>query len=311
MTPPRSPRLLRSALRSTLLAAAVASPLPLAAQTAAAPAPSVVTCATEAEWNAPQRPFRLYGNTWWVGTRCLGALLVTSDSGHVLVDAGLPTSAAPIRASIEALGFRLADVKLIVNSHAHFDHAGGIAELQRASGAAVAAHPFSARELDAGENVPGDPQYGLPSKFPAVRGARLLRDREVVRVGPLALTAHFTGGHTPGGTTWAWRSCEGDRCLDLVYADSQTPISADGFLYTRSTDYPDAVADFGRGHARLEEIACDVLVTPHPGASRMWERVEGAGRPGAPALVDPEGCRRYAASARQALARRVATEQRR
>jgi metallo-beta-lactamase class B len=308
--------------RLALAALLAASPLPLIAQSpdTAAARRSVPSCDGEREWNTPHAPFRLHGSTYYVGTHCLAALLVTSPAGHVLVDAGLPSTAPLVRASIEALGFRMADVKLIVNSHAHHDHAGGIAELQRASGAMVAASPWSARVLEAGRTLPDDPQHDIAPALPRARRVRVLADGETVRVGPLALTAHWTPGHTPGGTTWTWRSCEGARCLDVVYADSQTPISADGFSFTRGTTYPAALRDFARGHATLERLRCDLLVTPHPSASALWERMaardaggtggSGTGGTGGagPSLVDAEGCRRYAAGARAALARRVATE---
>src|ERR1044071_101762 len=144
-------------------------------------------CEWCAGWNVAQDPFRVFGNTYYVGVAGLGAVLVTSDKGLVLLDGGLPQSAPLIDASIRKLGFRTEDIRLIVNSHAHYDHAGGIGALQRASGATVAA-----------------------------------------RAGGLAVTAHMTPGHTPGSTTWSWRSCEGPRCLDIVYADSLTAVSDDG-----------------------------------------------------------------------------------
>jgi metallo-beta-lactamase class B len=296
-----------------LALALVAGPLSLRAQAPEAAAPSAPTtnCADAADWNTPHQPFRVYGNTYYVGTHCLSAILVTSRDGHVLIDAGLPETASLVRANVETLGFRIADVKLILNSHAHFDHAGGIAAIQRASGAAVAASPASARVLEAGASGADDPQHGVVPPFPAVRSVRVLADGDTVRVGSLALTAHWTPGHTPGGTTWSWSSCEGERCLELVYADSQTPISADGFSFTNSTTYPAALQDFARGHAVLERLRCDILLTPHPGASSLWERVAaqaGRGAGGAPALVDSEGCRQYAATARKQLARRVAAE---
>jgi metallo-beta-lactamase class B len=275
-------------------------------------APPADPCASAAGWNTPQRPFRVHGGTYYVGTRCLSAVLVTSPDGHVLLDAGLPSTAPLVLANVRALGFRLTDVKLILNSHAHFDHAGGIAAVRQASGAAVAASPASARVLEAGASGPDDPQYGALEAFPAVGPVRVLADGETVRVGPTALTARWTPGHTPGGTSWSWTSCEGEgparRCLDLVYADSQTPVSADGFAFSRSRTYPAALRDFARGHATLERLACDVLLTPHPGASQLWERVAArdAGRPDA--LVDRDACRRYAARAREQLARRVAEE---
>jgi len=149
--------------------------------------------------------------------------------------------------------------------------------------------------------------------FAKVPRVRVLRDGEVVKVGTLSLTAHFTGGHTPGGTSWSWRSCEGTQCLDLVYADSQTPVSADDFFYTRSTTYRTGVADFRRGQALLSRLSCDILITPHPAASSLWERLASSDRSASPAgarpaLVDREACRRYASRAAEALEKRIAKE---
>jgi metallo-beta-lactamase class B len=259
-------------------------------------------CASCAEWNAPQRPFRNSGNSWYLGTHGLSAVLITSPRGHVLIDGALPESAPRIAANIRALGFRMRDVKLILNSHAHFDHAGGIAALVRMSGAEVAASEPSAAVLARGASGPDDPQYGLASPFPPVRVARVFADGDTMRVGPNALVAHLTPGHTRGSTTWSWRSCEARRCLEMVYADSQTPVSADGFRYTASAAWPTAVADFERGIGTIEGMRCDLLVTPHPDASGIWERVA------AHRLADSGACRRYAAAARERLARRVADE---
>jgi metallo-beta-lactamase class B len=259
-------------------------------------------CPSCAEWLAPHPPLRIFGNTWYVGTNGLSAILITSPQGHILIDAGLPESAPIIASNIRALGFRVEDVRLIVNSHAHYDHAGGIAELQRASGAEVAASPWSAPVIRAGRSQPGDPQRAIAFAFPPTPVVRTIADGETLRVGTLAVTSHFTPGHTPGGTTWSWRSCEGSVCKDFVYADSQTPVSADGFFFTRSTEYPTAIADFEHSFDVLEHLSCDILVTPHPGVSSLWERVE------AHTLTDTTACKRYAATAREALAKRVATE---
>jgi metallo-beta-lactamase class B len=225
----------------------------------------------------------------------------------VLIDGGLAESAPLIRANVEALGFRIGDVRMILNSHAHFDHAGGIAELQRASGATVWASPRSTPVLAAGKSGPDDPQYGVLSDYAAVRVTKAFAFGDTLRVGTLALVPHATAGHTAGGTTWTWRSCDGARCFDMVYADSQTPVSADGFLFSRSTTYPAVLDDFARGQAALESLPCDILLTPHPGASRMWERVATDGTP-TDSLVDRGACARYARDARQALAQRLARE---
>lgn len=258
-------------------------------------------CASCAEWDAPHAPVKLHGSTYYVGTNGLGALLITSPEGHVLIDGGLPSSAPRILENVRALGFDPADVRLILNSHAHFDHSGGIAALQRASGARVAASEASAPVLEAGNSDASDPQYGLLLDFPPARDVRRFADGETLRVGPIAVTAHLTTGHTPGGTSWTWRSCEGAECVDFVYADSQTPISADGFRYL---DHPALLAGFERGHRALETMSCDILVTPHPGASQLWERLAR----GPQGLIDRTACQRYAANARQALRRRLETE---
>lgn len=258
-------------------------------------------CPSCAEWNQPHAPARIHGNTYYVGTNGLAAVLITSPRGHVLIDGALPNSAPLILENIRALGFNPGDIRLILNSHAHFDHSGGIAALQRASGAQVAASAPSAPVLERGNSGPDDPQYGILLDFPAVPNVRRFADGETLRVGPIAVTAHLTPGHTPGGTTWTWRSCDRAGCVDLVYVDSQTPISADGFRYL---DNPALVAGFERGHRMLEMVSCDILITPHPAASQLWERL-ARGRAG---LIDRDACKRLAATARQALQRRLQTE---
>ena len=278
---------------------------PAAAQN---PAARSAECPSCAEWNAPQKPFRIFGNTYWVGTHGLGSILVTSREGHVLIDGGLPESAPAILDNIHALGFRVQDVKLILNSHAHFDHAGGIAALQRVSGARVAASPWSATVLERGASGPGDPQYGVLLSYAPVKNVRTFADGDTLRVGALALVAHITAGHTPGGTTWTWRACEGARCLDMVYADSQTPVSADDFFFTRNSTYPSAIADFEHGFAVLDSLPCDVLLTPHPDASQLWQRVAAREAGTQDALVNQGACKAYAAAARERLKQRLASE---
>ena len=267
-------------------------------------------CPHCAEWNAPQKPFQIYGNTYYVGPHGLSSILITSDHGHILIDGDLPESAPLIEAHIRALGFRIEDVKLVLNSHTHHDHAGGIADLQRASGAVVAASPASARVLEAGTSGVDDPQYGEALPFPAVPMVRRIADGETLRVGTLAVTAHFTPGHTPGGTSWSWDSCERGRCLHTVYADSQTAVSAKGFSFTHSAAYPTAMLDFHRGLTILENLPCDILLTPHPEASSFWERFKEQERGQVDAFVDSDACRRFVVGARRGIAQRALEERR-
>lgn len=291
----------RPTLRSALLAAALLIPGAALAQTTdplTAPYPDCDACVG---WNEPQRPLHIFGNTYWVGTRGLGAILIASPDGHILIDGALPNSAPLILANIRTLGFDPGDVALILNSHAHYDHAGGLAALRAATGARVAASARSAPVIESGRVGPGDPQFGIAYPMPPVDRVETFAHGDTLRVGAIAVAALLTPGHTEGGTSWSWRTCEGERCLELVYADSQTPVSADGFRYT---DRPDLLAGYDEGLARLEAARCDLIVTPHPGASRFFERhAEGL-----VALVEPDGCRRYAAAAKAALAARLERE---
>lgn len=288
-------------LRVALLLAGAVAPLAAQDRDVVPPTPNCSSCAA---WNVPHAPFKLYGNTYYVGTDGLSSVLVTSPDGHVLIDGGLPESAPLIRRNIEALGFSLSDVKLILNSHAHYDHAGGIAMLARISGATVAASAPSARWLQLGNSLQDDPQYGINPSYPAVPRVRIISDGEVLKVGRLELTAHFSGGHTPGGTTWSWRSCEAGTCQTLVYADSYSAISAKGFRFSGNTTYPSAADDLRKTQALFDRIPCDLLITPHPGLTELFARAQRG------TLLEPGWCKRLAAFSREGLAARLADEQR-
>jgi metallo-beta-lactamase class B len=281
----------------------------LALTLAAMPAmakPASTKCASCAAWNVPQTPFRIYGNTYYVGTHELSAILVASDQGLVVIDGDLTESAPQIAGNIRTLGFRPEDIKLILNSHVHFDHAAGIAGLQRLSGAKVAASPWSAEVLRRGTLAQDDPQHDIkPPGYGPVPDVEALRDGQTMRVGPLALSAHFTPGHTPGGTSWNWVSCEKDRCLHLVYADSLTAVSADNY---RFTDHPGLLAGFEKSFATLDALPCDILLTPHPGFSDALKRLMAQKGGNPDTFIDTNACKKYTALSRQGLAKRIAQE---
>lgn len=271
-----------------------------------APASSCANCPV---WNKPQQPFRIYGNAYYVGPHGLTSILLTSKAGHILIDGALPESVPLIVANIRTLGFRIEDVKLIVNSHVHFDHGGGIAELQRLSGAKVAASPWSAEVLTKSGVGKGDPQFGVISPIALVPHADTLRDGQTLRVGDIKLTAHFTPGHTPGGTSWTWKSCENGRCLNLVYSDSMTAVSADGFRFSDSREYPTVVQDFRKSFAFLRSAPCDILLTSHPEASGLWQQLEGRQKGVRPdPLISPNACKKLAERAAEQLRRRLESE---
>lgn len=259
------------------------------------------TGAPAADWNAPQEPFAVYGNTWYVGTHGISAVLITSPGGHILVDGGPRESPRQVAAHIRQLGFRLEDVRYILSSHVHHDHAGGIAELQRMTGATVLSSVSGEAVLRTGKPGRDDPQFaGLPDMAP-VANTRAVRDGEVVSLGPLAVTAHYTPGHTPGGMSWTWRSQEKGRTVDIVYADSLNAIAAKPFRYSDSPAYPHARADVERSIAKVAALPCDVLVSVHPEASALWDRQGRQARRGNDAFIDRRACRAYAADARKLL----------
>lgn len=266
-------------------------------------------CTACAGWNAPQQPFHIFGNTYYVGTAELSAILIAGDDGLVLLDAALPQSAPLIDGNIAALGFATTDVRLIVSSHTHFDHVGGIAALQRASGATVAASGRAAEALRAGQPNADDPQSTIADNgFPSIQNVRVIRDGETLAVGNVQITAHLTPGHTPGGTTWSWRSCEEERCLDVVYADSLNPVSADEFRFSGGAGTPSIVEPYERSIRTVESLPCDVLLSPHPGFFGMQEKLQRRSAGEADVFVNPNACRAYASAARTRLEQRLATE---
>jgi metallo-beta-lactamase class B len=275
--------------------ASVASPAP-----ALAP-PWVIACKDWDDWDKAGPPFNVHGNTWYVGTCGISAILVTGPNGHILIDSGTEQGAEVVLRNVASLGFKPRDIKILLSSHEHFDHVGGMARLQKATGAKVLASPVAARVLRTGKDSAEDPQAGLHKPMRPVGKVGVLRDGQTVLLGPLALTPIFTPGHTPGATSWRWQSCDGADCKTVVYADSLTPVSRDDY---RFTDHPAYLAGFGRSADRIEASGCDLLLTPHPSSSSMRSFVMG----GNLAAPGSRPCEYYARSVRANLQARLAKE---
>ncbi len=241
----------------------------------------------------PAQPFRIAGNLWYVGANDVAAFLITGPEGHILIDGGYPGTAPMIMESIATLGFDIADVEVLLNSEPHFDHAGGLAELQRASGAELWASPASAEVIAAGGD---DPDIILPLRmlfwigllgYDAPRVDNVFDDGDTIRVGPLAVTAHVTGGHTRGCTSYSFPVQDGERELLAVSACSLVVLGATG--------YEEQSADLERTFRVLRSLPADVWVTSH---ARLWGRYrkfmarDTAASPVEP-FIDPEGYRAY------------------
>jgi metallo-beta-lactamase class B len=284
-----------------LLAAPAPAPPPRAPATAAQ-ASWTRQCKDWDDWDKAGPPYPIHGRTYYVGTCGIAAILIVGPEGHTLIDSGTDAGAKVVAANIRKLGFKPADVNMLLMTHEHHDHVGGIARLQKLTGARLVASPRAASVLDSGTADPEDPQAMEHARFPAAHVTDVLdlKDGEARLPGATELRAMATPGHTPGATSWQWQSCEAEgRCLTIVYADSLSPVSSDGY---RFSDHPEYLAAFRASLAKIASLDCDILLSPHPSASGMRDRLlKGT-------LVDPQGCRAYAAKLSKQLDERLAKE---
>ena len=249
--------------------------------------------ATKMGGQGPAEPFRIAGNFYYVGATDVAAFLITGPEGHVVLDAGYPTTARMIMASIAKLGFDIKDVKVLLNSEPHPDHAGGLVVLQQASGAELWVSEASADSIAAGGD---DPDVMLPMRvlfwmglvgYPPARVDHRFKDGDTIHVGPIALTAHITAGHTRGCTSWSFPVRDGDRILNVV------SVCDPGVL--AMSRYPEQAADRERSLRVLRSLHADIWVTNH---ARAWGRYRKfvarntAKNPVDP-FIDPEGYRAY------------------
>lgn len=242
----------------------------------------------------PEEPIRLHGNTYLVGFAGLNVALVDSGDGLILIDGAVPQAVRDIQANIRRLGFRPEDIRYILSTEPHLDHAGGIAALARDSGATVVASAAAAEVLRRGRSGPDDPQAAWLDDFPPVQRLRAVADGETLRLGNVEIVARATPGHTPGSMSWSWRSCDGDVCLDIVFAASLNPLAAGEYRFSDPRNAR-ALTAFRETFARVRAMPCDILLTPHHGQSGGEEKLAGLrdGRHPNP-FVDSSACRAYA-----------------
>lgn len=248
--------------------------------------PQLKAYETEDSWRQPVPPFALADNSWYIGTEALSAVLVKTPQGAVLIDGGLPQAANMLLQRMHELGVQPSDLRLILHSHAHFDHAGPLAELKRATGARVVGNAESAVLLARGGS--DDIHFGEGHVFPPVNLDRIVMDGEVVELGGVGFTAHFTPGHTPGSTSWTWGDRRDGKTLRIAYVDS---LSAPGYGLIGNPRYPHIVDDYRRTFAAVRALPCDLLLTPHSDASGWAPAATAAPHP------KPMTCRAYADNA--------------
>ena len=236
----------------------------------------------------PVEPFRIADNLYYVGASDIASYLITTPAGHILIDGGFVETAPQIEANLVKLGFKVTDVEILLNSHAHFDHAGGLAALKASTGARLFASSADATLLENGGK--GDFRWGDEGAFPAVAVDRRLADGEQVTLGGTTLTARLTPGHTRGATTWTFRV----ESFDVVIVSSASILD---YRFVGAESYPGIAADFERTFATLKSLPVQIFLAPHGGffdlAGKRERLALGAGKSNP--FVDPEGYKAWVA----------------
>ena len=256
-----------------------------------------------AEWTTPQKPFRIIGNTYYVGTEDLAVYLIASPKGDVLIDGALVETVPQIEKNIAALGFKLSDIKLILNTHAHYDHAAGLAQLKKATGAKFDASAADKPILETGTITFGPT---ASTHYPPVKVDHVVKDGETVSAGDVRLTAHLTPGHTPGCTSWTWNETEGGKTYKVIDICS---VSVAGNPLVNNKAYPRIVDDYRASIARLKAMQADVFLAPH---AQFYDPQgkEASRKPGGPnPFVDPTALQSFMTKAKAAFETELARQE--
>ena len=244
-------------------------------------------------WNQPVAPFRIAGNLYYVGASDITSYLITTPKGHILIDGGFEETAPMIRDNIRALGFRLEDVRILLSSHAHYDHAGGLAMLKKEAGAI-----FISSRGDVAQHARGgldDPQFGNRFPYPPIEADRLIEDRGRVTLGGTTLVARITPGHTRGCTTWTMQVRDARKTYDVAFLCSPT---SPGYKLVGNPLYPDAVEDYRRQFAILESMSPDIFLASHGNFFKLQDKIRKLGGETNP-FVDRDGYREFVAGAKK------------
>ena len=263
--------------------------------------------ADPAEWTAPQKPFRIAGNLYYVGSRDLAAFLVTTPQGNILVNQNLESSPSQIRASVERLGFRWADTKILLNSQAHFDHVAGAAAIAKQTGARVMTMEYDAAVEERG----GRNDFShLVAPYPPVHVDRVLHDGDAVTLGGTTLIAHRTGGHTRGCTTWTMEVASGGRTLHVVIVGGVSALSDYRLVATpgHPASYPGIAQDFEHTFEALMSMPCDIFLGAHGVYFNMLPKLARMPAEGGRVWIDPEGYRSFVAEAQASFRERLQRE---
>jgi metallo-beta-lactamase class B len=270
-------------------------------------APTSLSAAPNPDWTTPLQPFRIVGNLHYVGSRDLASYLITTPQGHILINSNLATSPTQISASIRKLGFSLHEVKILLISHAHYDHCAGSAKLRQDSGAKYMVMDADIPVVESGGKK--DFHFGTDPTmfFPATKVDRPLQDGEQVALGDTVLTAHKTAGHTKGCTTWTLKVTENGKTLNAVIVGS--PYALSGYNLIDDKQYPQIAADFTQQFQTLKSLPCDIFLGAHGGYFGLLAKFDRQKAGDANAFVDPAGYKSFIADSQQGFETELARQQ--
>ena len=251
------------------------------------------------DWSEPFPAHRMIGNIYYVGSRGLASYLITTPAGHILINSNLKTSVPLIRENIEELGFHFVNVKVLLISHAHFDHDAGSAEIKKITGAKYMVMDGDVSVVESGGKT--DFQYGDDATllYPPTKVDRVLHDGDVVKLGDAALTAHKTAGHTQGCTTWSLRVSEAGKSYDVVIVGS--PNVNPGYKLVHNARYPEIAEDYAHGFRVLKSLPCDVFLGAHGSYYGMEAKYARLNAGGPNPYIDSAGYKNYVADREQAF----------
>ena len=257
-----------------------------------------ITLAKKAlRWEEPAEPVSIVGPIHFVGTKGLGVFLFTTAEGHILMNTGMPSSRPMILDSVRKLGFKPEDIKLMINGHAHADHAGAFAWLKERLGAELAVMKDDVAAMESGDA--DDFKYGNDLTYPGVKVDRVLRDGETIKMGDVLLTAYHTPGHTRGATTWIANLVVDGKPFIVAFPDGAgfNP----GYRLAKNPSYPGIADDYRRTHHALEMLKPDIWLAQHNEYYDLEGKRERAKTDGVKAWVDPEGYRRFIVGKKRAF----------
>ena len=256
--------------------------------------------------NQPVEPHKIAGNVYYVGSSGISSYLIATPAGHAVIDAGYESTVPIIEANIRKLGFKVEDVRFLLNTQAHYDHAAGFAALKKDTGAQLVVSGADADVIERGGK--GDFSFGDTYPFPPAKVDRRVKDGDTVTLGKLTLHAHVTPGHTKGCTTWSFEVVENNRPLQVVNMCGLTVLETTRLIGNPA--YPEIVADYERTFAALRKLPVDVFLGAHPGYYGGTEKAARAkADPSGPnPFIDPDGYRRYIDNAERTFRERLAKE---